>query len=203
MSELAVIVDMDKMTFPSGQFMTDVSQALETGFGVDGRSFSDQVPGLHIPGPGPSRHYDFFAHVESLGLNADEVEAYILSAFDGRDYVYPDVPAFMRFLETEVQPDNSTLLTYGETRFQRLKYDCAPTLGGLAFVDTLLPKGPYITEHFPGYHGVMIDDKIVDGLPVGFKHVWVSRERTPPVGAHQTLRTVQEQWHEILNGLAL
>jgi hypothetical protein len=201
MSELAVIVDMDMMAFPSGKFIEDVSQALEDGFGIDAKSFSERVPGLHVQGVGNLRHYDFFAHIESLGLSPDEVEQYILSTFSDRDYVYGDVAPFLDFLANEAQPNNSTLLTYGETRFQRLKYDCAPTLGSLSFVDTLLPKGRHITEHFSGQHGVIIDDKIVDNLPLGFKHVWVNRALAPPSGAHRTLQTVQEQWGEILNDL--
>lgn len=198
MGELAVIIDMDKTVVPTWEFMSDVTQALETGFGVDQREFYEQIDGRHITEHENLRHYDFFEHVRGLGLDGDEVEKYILQALSGRDYVYDDVPQFLSFLLSEIRPDLAMILTYGEHRFQQLKYKCAPTLARLACVDILQPKGTYIEEHFAGYHGVIIDDKPIANLPESFKGVLLEREAEPSsVHQHSSLSQVKERWPDI------
>lgn len=198
MSEIAVVIDMDKTVVPTWEFMSDVAQALEAGFNVDQRQFYEQIDGRHIMGHDNLRHYDFFEHIRSLGFDDDEVEDYILQAFNGRDYVYDDVPQFLDFLSSEVKPDLVTLLTYGEHRFQHLKYKCAPTLGRLACVDILQPKGPYIEEHFANYRGVIIDDKPVANLPGNFKGVLLERDADPS-DAHRysSLSQIKRRWPDI------
>lgn len=200
MSELAVIIDLDKTVFKTGQFVSDLAQALETGFGINAKWFCDQISDAHIQGAGNLRHYDFFDQIQSFGLNADEVEAYILEALGSRKYTYDDVEPFLDFLAKDVQPDQSILLTYGETRFQRLKYKCAPVLGTLAIADTLRPKGPYIAERFPGYQGVIIDDKAVKNLPDNFSHIWLMRNGIPSAGeSYGSLTTLQEEWERVVS----
>lgn len=198
MSELAVIIDMDKTVVPTWEFMSDVAQALQAGFSVDQGQFYGQIDGRHITGHDNLRHYDFFEHVCSLGLDGDEVEDYILQAFSGRDYVYDDVPQFLDFLLSEVRPDMATILTYGEHRFQHLKYKCAPSLGRLGCVDILQPKGSYIEEHFANYRGVIIDDKPVAGLPGNFKGVLLERDAEPSdAHKHSSLFQIKERWPSI------
>lgn len=199
MSEFAVIIDLDKTVVPTWKFMFDVTQTLEVGFGIDREQFYGQVDGLHIIGHNNLRHYDFFEHVRGLGLDSDEVESYILQAFEGRNYVYDDVPQFLDFLLSEVNPDLALLLTYGEQRFQHLKYKCAPVLGGLACIDTLEPKGHYIEKHFAGSHGVVIDDKPIDALPANFRGVLLERDVRSPSGgqSYNSLYQVRQQWSEI------
>lgn len=203
MSELAVIIDMDKTVLPTWQFVADVAQTLEAKFGVDRQLFYDQVDGLHIQSVNNLRHYDFFAHIRDLGLNADEVETHILSAFGDRDYVYDDVPRFLNFLTTEVKPNPAILLTYGETRFQHLKYKCAPTLGSLSCLDILEPKGPYISRYFPETRGLVIDDKTIDGLPARFTHVWLTRDTLQSDQGYSSLIKIEERWPDIVKASSI
>ena len=200
MSELAVIIDMDKTVFKTGQFVIDLAQALEAGFGINAKWFCDQISDAHIQGIGNLRHYDFFDQIQSFGLDADEVEAHILKTLGIRNYTYDDVEPFLDFLTADVQPDQSVILTYGEARFQRLKYKCAPVLGSLSIAATLQPKGPYITEHFSGYQGVIIDDKVIKDLPGNFSHIWLTRNNTPSAGeSYSSLTTLQEGWDRVIN----
>ncbi len=203
MSELAVIIDMDKTVVPTWDFMSDVAQALDDGFEVSKDQFYGDVDSLHIAGVDNLRHYDFFAHVRELGLDADEVEGYILQVFKERDYVYDDVSQFLDFLLSDVRPDLATLLTYGERRFQYLKYKCAPTLGSLTCIDILEPKGKYIEEHFAGYRGVVIDDKPIAGLPANFQGVLLERDALPSdTQRYSSLSQVKERWPDIVHALA-
>lgn len=203
MSEFAVIIDMDKTVLPTWQFVADVAQTLEAKFDIDKRLFYDQVDGRHVQSVDNLRHYDFFAHIRDLGLNADEVEAHILSAFGDRDYVYDDVSRFLDFLTTEVKPSSTILLTYGEARFQHLKYRCAPTLGSLSCVDILEPKGPYISKHFPETCGLVIDDKTIDALPASFTHVWLTRDAPQSDKTYNSLVEIEERWPEIVKASSI
>ena len=201
MSELAVLVDMDKTVLDTGRFVGGLTVALEAGFEVNQQAFRSQMPAFYVGGKDERtlRYYDFFAHANQLGLDLDEAEAYILENLAGQDYIYDDVPPFLDFLAVQVQPETSLLLTYGEPRFQQLKYACAPTLGSLACVDTLRPKGEYISKRFAGRRGVIIDDKIVDGLPSGFKHVWLARDEVSlDRKSYSSLGNIQEHWDEII-----
>jgi hypothetical protein len=197
MSETAVIIDMDKTLVPSWKFMSDVAQALSEGFGIDKKRFYDDVNALHIVGNDNLRHYDFFTHIRKLGLDADETETYIVQYLKERDYVYDDVPHFLNFILSEVKPDFAAILTYGEHRFQHLKYKCAPTLSNLVCIDILEPKGRYIKNHFANYRGVIIDDKPIAALPRNFTGVLLERGTTNARG-YSSLSVVQERWPEIV-----
>ena len=196
MSEFAVIIDMDKTTVPTWEFMSDVSQVLETEFNIDRDQFFGQIDGRHNTGQGNLRHYDFFEHLHTLGLDEDEVEGCILQSFKGRNYVYDDVPQFLNFLLSEVNPDLAVLLTYGEHRFQQLKYKCSPALAALVCIDILEPKGEYLKERFANYRGVIIDDKPIAALPISFKGVLLERDTSDP-HRYGSLSQVQDRWPEI------
>lgn len=199
MSDLAIILDLDNTVFQTRQFNDDLGPVLEAGFGVDSRRFRASVPDFYVAGKEGLRHYDFFGHVSQLGLDANEVEAYILECFAGRDYAYGDVPPFMDFLTKQVGSDLLILLTYGESRFQQMKFKCVPSLGKLKYADTLQPKGDYIRENFSGRRGLIIDDKIVNGLQGGFRQIWLTRNRVSLAReSYSSLGAIQEQWDEII-----
>lgn len=197
MNRNIVILDMDKTVFPTWEFLSDVAQVLHEEFHIDKEQFYDSIDGRHVMGADNLRHYDFFAHIYNLGLDGDEVEKCILHAFRERDYVYDDVPQFINFLLSKVTPTAVMLLTYGEQRFQQLKYKCAPTLSNLACVDTLEPKNQYIKKHFAHHHGIIIDDKLINDLPVSFKGVLLKRDANNASDGYSSLSQIQQQWSEL------
>lgn len=191
--KLSIIIDMDKVVFKTNQFISDISKVIEEKFNIDQELFNSQVPTFYEKGEGNLQLYNFFNHIKKLGLKPDDVESAILDAFSDKDYSYPDVQQFLDFLQTK--SNNITLLTYGETRFQTLKYSCAPTLHKLNYVDTLQPKTEYIKNNYPNGQGMIIDDKIIDNLPPNFKQIWLTRPGAYKSGAGlKSLNNVIEQW---------
>jgi hypothetical protein len=200
MSELRVILDMDRTVFRTDQFVDDVAQAMEVGFGIDTQLFARLARGGGAtPNGSGSYHLKLFGLVQDLGLDACQTEEYIAETLSGHSYVYDDVPPFLDFLATEVRPGTCMLLTQGDPRTQQIKYRCAPVLGRLPCVDTLRPKEEYINEYFFNDCGVIIDDKIVRGLPLGFRHLWLTRDAEPIAGTtYGSLTEIQQNWDEIL-----
>ena len=200
MSELAVLVDLDKTTFRTHDFMADLAALLKARFGIE--EYANLANNAHISGEGKLRYYDFHTHIEELGLDATEVEEVVIETFAGRDYSYEDVEAFIDFLLTRSGLAVHSLLTYGETRFQNLKYRCAPALGKLAYAATLLPKRHFITEHFPTQQGIIIDDKPIVGLPGNFKQVLLTRgEELVANSSYSSLDEVMANWDDIVSTL--
>jgi len=196
-----IIIDMDKVMFQTKLFISDVSSLIEEKFSVDPQLFNSQIPNFYKNGTGNLRHYGFFNHIENLGLQPDEVEATIIDCFKDRNYAYPDVPQFLEFLDAMKGINDITLLTYGETRFQKLKYNCAPSLHKLNYVDTLQPKTEYLNSHYPNSPGIIIDDKIIDNLPPNFKQIWLTRPDSYPDGKGlKTLVEVMKRWYSFTEG---
>lgn len=191
--ELSIIIDIDKVVFRTSQFIFDVSRLIAEKYNINQELFNIQIPTYYKKGEGNLRLYDFFDHIKNLGLNPDDVEATIINSFINKDYSYPDVRQFLNFLQTK--SNNITLLTYGETRFQKLKHTCAPTLHKLNYVDTMQPKTEYIKTHYTDGQGIIIDDKIIDNLPSNFRQIWLTRPDAYPTGTGlRSLNSVIEQW---------
>lgn len=193
---LSVIIDMDKVVFKTNQFIDDVAKIIDQHFNISQELFTSQIPNFYKAGEGNLRLYDFFEHINELNLNPDLVESTIINSFKGKDYSYPDVSNFLDFLNTKT--DDITLLTYGDTRFQQLKYTCAPTLHHLYYVDTLLPKTKYISDYHKTGQGIIIDDKIIHNLPVNFKQIWLTRPDAYPNGEGlKSLNQIISQWNQL------
>ena len=173
---------MDKVMFQTKPFISDVSSLIEEKFSIDPQLFNSQIPDFYKNGTGNLRHYGFFDHIKNLGLQSDEVEATIVDGFKARDYTYPDVSQLLEFLDVINEIGDITLLTYGEARFQRLKFNCAPTLHKMNYIDTLQPKTEYLNSHYSNSPGIIIDDKIIDNLPPNFKQIWLTRPDSYPDG---------------------
>lgn len=189
---------MDKVVFQTGLFISDISKLVEKDFGINQTLFNSQIPNYYKKGNGNLRLYDFFDHIEKLGLNTDIVESTIISRFSSKDYSYADVPKFLEFIHTEIETDTITILTYGETRFQQLKYNCSPILNKLNYVDTLRPKAEYIKNTHTNNRGIVIDDKIIDNLPLNFKQVWLTRPSVyPKGGGFKSLDEIRSNWTAI------
>ena len=200
-NKFVVVIDLDKTLFPTWKFIDDLARELETGFGINEEWFRRHVHVAHTPGVDGLRYYDFFAQLEALGFNGDEVEAHVLKYMRGKDYVYEDVPAFLSFLRQDVRPDSVILLTYGEQRFQKLKFDCAPSLKDLSFVATLKPKRDYFNTYLKGRRGIVIDDKLIIGLPSNFRQFKLARDKRSTDPFAGSFRDLQQKWDECVSSL--
>lgn len=194
---LSVIIDMDKVVFKTSQFIIDIAKLIEQKFNINQKTFMEQVPDYYKSGIGNLRLYDFFEHIEKLGLNSDLVESTILDGFKESDYSYSDVPDFLNFLYEKTH--KITLLTYGETRFQKLKFNCAPSLHKLHYVDTIFPKTKYIHDYHQTGQGIIIDDKIIDNLPANFKQIWLTRLDAYPNGnGIKSINEIISNWDRLI-----
>lgn len=200
-SKFVVVIDLDKTLFPTWKFIDELARELETTLDIDGEWFRWHVHDSHTPGVDGLRYYDFFAQLEALGLSGDEVEAHVLKYMSGKDYVYEDVPAFLSFLRQDVRPDNIILLTYGERRFQKLKFNCASSLKELDFVATLEPKRNYFYANLKEDRGIVIDDKVISGLPDNFSQFKLTRNKESTGLFAGSFIDLRQNWDECMSSL--
>jgi hypothetical protein len=129
--------------------------------------------------------YDFTKHVDSYGLDEDELWEeldYMAEVAADRNppaYLYSDSALFMRnLIRNGLSP---SILTFGEDRFQRAKIN--PNLDYLSDgttyqipVDTVMEgKGEFIARTYPNKKGVLVDDKPGQKLPDGFTEIQLDR----------------------------
>jgi hypothetical protein len=197
MSEPLVIIDLDRTLFETDRFFDDFCRCLEEHFHVDVGKIQAEYRDFYEHGENDLRHYDFFRHLATIGLKAsdNEVEERLIEALSSNGYLYDDAEPFLDFLK----PHNLEvlILTYGEERFQRLKYRCVPALGGYAFTSTLRPKPEYIANNFVGRVGVIVDDQSIPDVPEGFQSVWLQRGHRGE-DVYSSLDDVRSHWGKLI-----
>lgn len=171
-----VLLDFDRTTFDSNRFYIDALAVLERRFGVNARQMAADYT-QHCEWRNGIRFYDLLSHTEALGIAGEIAGKVISDGLAGRNYVYDDVVPFLAFVQTRAS--RVEIVTHGLPRFQELKRRLAPAISLLPFHPIVVPKADFIAETYPGAHGLMIDDKMVEGLPAGFRHIWIDR----PAGA--------------------
>ena len=210
-----VVIDLDRTLFDTDRFIHDIAVILETRFDVvNADRFISNVGDYYVQTGENLRTYDFFRHIESLGLDADEVETHLETVFfeepeDTRNtYLYDDAPRFIEFLRSEANIHDIKVLTYGEERMQKLKLRLAATvLKDIECVIIQEPKGPYLAFLYSeGQKGIVVDDKYISDLPEDFIQVQVNRNnKTIEDDQYQSLDTITVHWHKenILGQLGL
>lgn len=203
-----LVVDLDRTLFDTNRFTHDVAETLEAAFHINARHFIHDIPNHYLQTGANLRTYDLFAHTAHLALDADAVEHCLLSTLPARatppsGYMYPDAPGFISFLQAAPEVQNLSILTYGDTRTQRIKFTLSQAvLGAIPSVITQSPKDVYLrTQHESG-RGIIIDDKHIENLPPNFTHIFIDRE-TAAANAYHSLSDVQSAWPRIMGQLAL
>jgi len=190
-----IFLDLDQTLFDTPTFMADIRSVSERHFAIPVQQMYDTYPNFRVHHNGMD-HYDFFRHMKSFGVQPNEVEDLLHEELAGNTYTYSDVPDFVNFVRNKT--DDVSVLTYGEPCFQTLKYQLAPALASLAFKDVLMPKGDYLQEQFQKVHGMLIDDKKVERLPEGIRHVWLQRGVVAIDGSYPSLRAVASDWDSVI-----
>lgn len=196
MAKPAVLLDFDRTVFDSDRFYDDVKLLLQRRYAIDPQRLANEYL-EYCQWQEGVRYYDLFQHVRAYGLDEAAVEAGIERELACHDYVYADVAPFLGFLAPRAELVE--IITHGSARFQQLKRRLAPGLQALAFHDILLPKAEFIAANYPGKHGVIIDDKLVEGLPAGFSHIRIDRSAEPGgQGTYPSLQAIADDWDSLI-----
>jgi hypothetical protein len=181
MSTFHVYVDFDSTLYDTKRFMADLWRIITTEFVVSAKELSDDYSTHHMLGG-----YDFAAHMAAHGLDPAQMWR-ILDTLTHQDYLYEDSIAFIRTLRADGY--DPRILSFGEQRFQEAKI--RPTLTALTGSDPKAqsqhqrldyeivshPKSEHLASIVPGEHGILVDDKPDQHLPLGFTEVHLDRAR--------------------------
>lgn len=192
MPEPLVLLDFDRTLFDTPRFMEDFYMLLTKEFGIDGQAARQTYPQAYVP-VGGLQYYDFSVHMALLGAGADPVADAVRGKFGADRYIYDDVAGFLDAVHDTGSA--AAIVTFGMHSFQRLKYDISPAVQGLPFNDVLTEKAEYIASAYAGRQGVIIDDRAVEALPSGFRHIWISREGEQ--GRYHTLTAILPELHPV------
>jgi hypothetical protein len=189
---------MDRTLLDTNRFMLDMFEVIGEYCGMAPGKVMESHREFWVT-LGELRHYDFFAHMRTLGLGADEAENVVKQKLGEQDYCYSDVADFLRFLEDKT--DRWLVLTHGERRYQYLKFCLCRELAALPFQDVLTPKAEWIRKEFGDKAGILIDDKKVENLPDGFRHVWLQRQSpaTHSGDFYTSLTEIAADWQQLVS----
>lgn len=165
-----LVFDLDSTIFDTGLFADTLWSILHDEFGVNRRAVSAQATQFYAY-VGDLYYYDFFAHLDALGLDKDAVERAVRAELAGTGFgLYDDVLPCASRLPAAVEV---MVLTFGERRYQELKYACTGLRWPLHAV--LEPKGPWLAARFAGRKGIMVDDRAVPDLPPTINGLQINR----------------------------
>lgn len=125
----------------------------------------------------PTRYYhDFIQQLIDNGLDPEVVFETLThsSLADGR-FEYEGTAAFITWLQ---QYGTTTILTYGNDRYQRFKVALCPSLKDIPIITTLGEKSKYLSSTTGGTW--MIDDKFVEGLSSNTHFIRIDHTRVLP-----------------------
>jgi hypothetical protein len=179
-----IYVDFDSTLYDTKRFRDDLWQAITIAYGVSVTELRADVKDYNThPILGS---YNFAAHMAAHGLDPAQMWN-VLDTLTHEDYLYKDSVEFIRVLRANDY--DPRILSFGERRFQEAKI--RPTLTALTESDPKAqgqhqrlgyeivsrPKGEHLTHTLPGEHGVLVDDKSDQHLPLGFTEVHLDRGR--------------------------
>lgn len=195
-----IIIDMDKVLFNTNKFVFDISKLIESEYKINCKTFINQVPDYYTNIGKNLRFYNFFDHLKNLNIDNSEFEKAIINKLSTNKYIYDDVPDFISFLENYIKPKSIQILTFGENRFQNLKYSCSSEILNINYVDTIENKSIYIKRHFKGKVGIIIDDKPIESLPSNFQQILLARpDCYPESKGFKSLTEISINWSKAVN----
>jgi FMN phosphatase YigB (HAD superfamily) len=175
-----VALDLDRTLFDTDRFADRLARISAALLGVSYVSFVAGMEQYKVGQASGLQYYDYFAHMAAMGK---PVEGKVYDAIvrdvqtTQNSYLYEEVAEVLEILQHKKL--RVFILTFGEPRYQKLKYDISPLLHTLPCHITLQDKSEWLANHYkaPG-QGVLVDDKnTYDTLPPNWHLCHIQREK--------------------------
>ena len=181
-----LFVDLDRTLIDTTRFAKACWQAIAAHFGIDFASAMAVVPDYYVK-MGNLQYYDFERHIEdTVHLPPKQVKETIRPYLREQHFAYDDaneLASWQRHYDVRI-------LSFGGVPYQTYKLSFMPDVDGVSADITLQPKGEYITQHYPGRHGWLVDDKHNGDMPPGFQEIRLNRLASQPFTRQGSIVTI-------------
>lgn len=176
MTKKLLLLDLDRTLLDTQRFIPDLWAHLADRYKANDGYEISRIPHWYRA-MGGLHYYDLKLHIEeSLGAPADEAVAAVTPELLKRDYAFSDVSELAAWRRN---PDYEIgILTFGSVWTQQFKLRCIPAIADLPCHIVLESKGEFVTRHYAGRQGFLVDDRRNAGLPPGIREVWLDRDGT-------------------------
>ncbi len=174
-----VALDLDRTLFDTELFANTLAELSAQLIGISPVIFKDEMIHYKVGQDDGLQYYDYFGHMASHTMQIHgTIRTQLVDALRKANdsYVYEDAVLFLEKLHS--QHVQSFILSYGEERYQRLKYEVSPELHSLEVYVTLQDKAEWLATNYALPNtGVLVDDKDAYGtLPSNWKLCLLQRD---------------------------
>lgn len=186
MDQKLLLLDFDRTLFDSGRFIDQVWEQLAR-YGADAKAAKTQVDRFRVY-VGDLYDYNFFGHLESLGLGDTQAIVDRLHADLGNEnFLFADAPSALD-LQKQIKTE---ILTYGNEPFQRFKLSFCPQLADIQTVIMTRPKGEFLRDQHLDYNVTLVDDKPLAGtLPPHVQFIQIVRTQPERIVRHDNFVSI-------------
>lgn len=149
---MKLYIDFDRTLFDTARFVVDRDRVLRQKFGIeikqsDTKKFYRYVDDLYL--------YDFYEHMANYGLSMDDIDAKLKPELKKirQTYIYSDAKKIINDFDFSV-------LTFGQQKYQELKFELTPELGSKEKIVVLEHKDEYLTRERGAERVALVDDKL-------------------------------------------
>jgi len=169
-----LLLDLDSTLFKTTDFWND--------FSVVFAQLSGQPAGKYInhyldiaTGEGRLKTIDYSTLLANAHVTAESVRV-AMQKQATNNYIFDDARTLIKKLPQIQNIYDIAILTFGQPLFQTLKIEHAPEIADIPVYITQQLKNAFIKQHFMDRpHGVLVDDKFGQELPLGWLEIHIDR----------------------------
>jgi hypothetical protein len=188
MSRRIIFVDLDRTIFDTNQFMVSLWEAASQLYPNTDVVYEVSRIREWYRAVGDLQYYLFDQHLHhATGAAFEKIAPELRRRLQHEQFAFPDTAAITSWA---AHGYDVRILSFGAQDFQAFKLSLIPQFDQPRDI-ILEAKGAFITEHFPGVTGFMVDDKRNLSLPAGVREVWLRRAGEQDINKESDMITIK------------
>lgn len=171
-----LLLDLDRTLFKTDEYWQDFAKALARSLGVPDGTYSGGYDEFLV-GEGRLQMVDYSKILAATGAKHDIIRKNLTEICAKNQYLYDDAQRLLSNLGTLQQVYEVQIITFGENDYQNLKLSLLPELKNIPKHIIQELKTDYISTHFNGGVGMLVDDKYGQDLPAGWAEIHLKRQQ--------------------------
>lgn len=169
-----LLLDLDNTLFETSKFWQVFVYSLSKAAHVNVEQVDDREK--FTKGKDKMRYTDYGGMLRQFKVSHAQVEDALKYECSGIDFLFPDAHILLNRISDVGHMADVSILTFGEPRFQKLKFDVVPELQEFPIYIVRELKYRHIAKNLAHRFGILIDDKPDQMLPDGWLEVHLDRK---------------------------